>query len=85
MCTELLPPGGYPIAVKYISLVTVYLNNYQKFFFSPTDTQLDNLKNNIKFALKLTLKGSSMFRCEKHHHQGPRYLSLAKVTIVKMS
>jgi len=33
-------------------------------FFSPTDAQLDSLKNKFKFALKLTLKGSYMFRCE---------------------
>jgi len=32
--------------------------------FSPTDAQLDSLKNNIKFALKLILKSSYMFRCE---------------------
>jgi len=32
--------------------------------FSPTDGQLDSLKNNFKFALKLTLKRSYMFRCE---------------------
>jgi hypothetical protein len=38
--------------------------------FSPTDAQLDSLKNNFKFALKLTLKGAYMFRCEKHHSQG---------------
>jgi len=32
--------------------------------FSPTDAQLDSLKNNFKFALKFTLKSSYMFRCE---------------------
>ena len=47
--------------------------------FSPTDAQLDKLKNNFKFALKLILKGSYMFRCEKHHPQGAHCLSLAKV------
>jgi hypothetical protein len=25
MCTELLPPGGYPVAVKYIISYTMYL------------------------------------------------------------
>jgi hypothetical protein len=54
--------------------------------FSPTDAQLDSLKNNFKFALKLTLKCPYMFRCAKHHHhQGSHYLSLAKVTVVKIS
>ena len=56
-----------------------------KVFFSPTDAQLDNLKNNFKFALKLTSKDSYMFRCEKRHPQGAHYLILAKVTVVKMS
>jgi len=32
--------------------------------FSPTDAQLDSLKNNFKFALKLTLKTSYVFRCK---------------------
>jgi len=54
-------------------------------FLSQTDAQLDNIKNNFKFVLKLTLKSSYMFRCEKHHHQGAHYLSLAKVTSVKMN
>ena len=30
------------------------------------------------------LKGSYMFRFEKHHPQGAHYLSLAKVTTVKI-
>jgi hypothetical protein len=47
------------------------------FFPPPTDAQSDSLKNNFKFALKLTLKGSYMFRREKHHHYGAYYLSLA--------
>jgi hypothetical protein len=63
---------------------TAHLDNYQG-FFSPTDAQLDNLKNNFKFALKFTLKSSYMFRCEKRHPQGAHNLSLAKVTVVKMS
>jgi hypothetical protein len=53
--------------------------------FSPTDAQLHSLKNNLKFALKLTLKGSYMFRYEKRHPQGAHCLSLAEVAIVKMS
>jgi hypothetical protein len=53
--------------------------------FSPTDAQLDSLKNNFKFALKLALKGCYMFRCEKHHPRGAHCLSLAEVTVVKMS
>ena len=43
---------------------TAYLDNYQSFFSPPTDAQLDVLKNNFKFALKLILKSSYMFRRE---------------------
>ena len=32
--------------------------------FSPTDAKLNSLKNNFKFALKLTLKSSYMFWCK---------------------
>jgi len=41
---------------------TVHLDNNQ--VFSPTDAQLDNIKNNYNFAIKLTLKSSYKFRCE---------------------
>jgi hypothetical protein len=76
-----------------LSLATSYLFNRSQTnmqltlskFYSPTDAQLDSVKNNFKFALKLTLKGCYMFRCEKHHPRGAHYLSLAKFTIVKMS
>jgi len=30
VCTELLPPGGYPIAVKYIILRFSMLNHYRR-------------------------------------------------------
>ena len=38
---------------------TVHLDDDQSFL--PADAQLDSLKNNFKFALKLTLKSSYMF------------------------
>jgi hypothetical protein len=41
----------------------VHLHKYQS-FFSQTDAQLDSLKNNLNFALKLTLNSFYMFRCE---------------------
>jgi hypothetical protein len=53
-------------------------------FFSPTDAQLDSLKNKYKFALKLTLKSSYMFRC-KTPPSGSTLSELAKVTVVEMS
>jgi hypothetical protein len=43
------------------------------------------LKTILNLTLKLTLKGSYMFRCEEHHPQGAHYLSLAKVIIVNWS
>jgi hypothetical protein len=62
----------------------MHLDNYQSFFL-PTDVQLDRLKKTFRFALKLALEGSHMFRCEKHHPEGTNCLSVAKVTIVEMS
>jgi hypothetical protein len=53
--------------------------------FSTTDPQVDSLKNNFKFSLKLTLKGCYIFRREKHRPEGANHLSLAKVTVVKVS
>jgi len=47
--------------------------------------QLDSIKNNFKFALKLTLKHPYVFRCKTPSSQRAQCLSLAKVTIVKMS
>jgi len=44
-----------------------------KFFFLPTDAQLDNLKNNFKSALKLTLKSSYMFRCKTPSSGSPLF------------
>jgi len=44
---------------------------------------LDSLKK-FKFELKFTLKIPICFGV-KHHPQGPHCLSLAKVTVVKMS
>jgi len=47
---------------KFSALETKHRNVIN--VFSPTDAKLNSLKNNIKFALKLTLKSSYMFRCE---------------------
>jgi len=41
--------SGLKKIVKYFDVHTVRLDNYQR-FFSPTDAQLDSLKNNLKFA-----------------------------------
>jgi ssDNA-specific exonuclease RecJ len=55
----------------------VHLDHDQSFL--TTDAKLDSLKN-FKFALK-----TPTYFDVKHHHQEAHYLSLAKVTIVKMS
>jgi hypothetical protein len=44
--------------------------------FSPTDAQLDRLKNNFKFALKLILKTPTCFGT-KHHPQGAHMATYA--------
>jgi len=49
-------------AHHFFNIHTVQLDNYQS--FPPTDAQLDSLKNNFKFALKLTLESFYMFRCK---------------------
>jgi hypothetical protein len=50
---------------KYLATVyLLYKRAELSKFLSPTDAQLDSLKNNFKVALKLTLKSSYMFRCE---------------------
>jgi hypothetical protein len=46
---------GVSVVVKGLQPRT--LHQIIKVFFSPTDAQLDSLKNKFKFALKFTLKG----------------------------
>jgi len=54
-----------PYVTRHSTLpILLYMYNLSVNVFSPTDAQLDSLKNNIKFALKLTLKSCYMFRCE---------------------
>jgi len=51
--------------------------------FSPTDAQLDTLKNNFNFALQLTLKSSYMFRCENTIIREHAVYSLLKLRLLK--
>jgi hypothetical protein len=51
--------------------------------FSPTDGQLDSLKNNFNFALKLTLQSSYMFRCENTIIREHTVWSLLKLQLLK--
>jgi len=50
--------------VNKLFIVAIKHNSRIIKVFSPTDAQLDSLKNNFKFALKFTLKSSYMFRCK---------------------
>jgi hypothetical protein len=58
-----------------------HLDNYQN-FFPPTDTQLGSLKNNFKFASKLTLKLCYMFRCEKQNCNFSKAQKMCSLRIV---
>jgi hypothetical protein len=75
--------GGYEShrsVNEYTNLPGIYQN-----FFPPSDSQLDSRKSNFKFPMKLTLKVSNLFRYKTPSSGSTPYLSLAKVTIVKMS
>ena len=61
------------------------LMELSRFFFFRQLMRNWTVLKEIKFALKLSLKGSYKFRVEKHHPQGAHYLGLAKVTVVKMN
>jgi hypothetical protein len=49
MCTELLPPGGYPIAVKYIIFQMKYIGYYSQ----TTDGRLSSTQTNTKVNCEL--------------------------------
>ena len=55
---------------------------YQSFFL-PTDAQLDSLKNNFKFALKLTLKTPTCFGVKHHHIREHTVWALLKLQLLK--
>jgi len=49
-------------------------------FYSPTDAQLNCLKNSFKFTLKLTLK-QLQHVCVNHHHQGAHYSDVTETCL----
>jgi hypothetical protein len=61
---------------------TVHLDNYQS-FFTPTDAQLNCLKKNLKFTLKLTLK-QLLHISVQTPSSGNTLFELANVTVVKI-
>ena len=54
-----------------------------KFSYSPNDAQVDGLKDNFKFTLKLTLKQLRHVSVQSHHHQGAHYSCLLKLQLLK--
>ena len=52
-------------------------------FFSPTDAQVNCLKKNLKFTLKLTLKQLRHVSVQSRHHQGAHYSCLLKLQLLK--
>jgi hypothetical protein len=56
---------------------------WSKFFYSPTDAQVNCLKSNLKFTLKLTLKQLRHLSVQSHHHQGVHYSCLMRLQLLK--
>jgi hypothetical protein len=54
-----------------------------KFFYSPTDAQVNCLKTILKFTLKLTLKQLRHVSVQSHHHQEAHYSCLRKLQLLK--
>ena len=46
---------------------------YQSIFYSPTDAQVNCLKDNLKFTLQFTLKQFRHVSVQSHHHQSLIY------------
>jgi len=51
-----------------------------KVFYSPTDAQVNCLKNSIKIYIKT----APTFSVQSHHHQGAHYPCLLKLHFVKI-
>jgi hypothetical protein len=52
------------------------------FFYSPTDAQLNCLKNNFKIYIKIDIKTAPICFCAVTPSSGRALLVLAKVTVV---
>ena len=61
------------------------MKTYQKFFYSPTDAQVDCLKNNFKICIKIDNKTTPTCFGAVTPSSGSALLVLAKVTIVKIA
>jgi hypothetical protein len=47
MCTELLPPGGYPIAVKYIIYLIISYHKQKTLYCTNQDTHTHTLTEQL--------------------------------------
>jgi hypothetical protein len=65
-----------PLTIKTLNLVT-------KFFYSPTDAQVNCLKNNLKIHIKIDIKTAPTCFGAVTPSSGSALLVLAKVTVVK--
>jgi len=54
-----------------------------KFFYSPTDVQVNCRKTILKFTLKLTLKQLRHVSVQSHHHHEAYYSCLLKLQLLK--
>ena len=56
-----------------------------KFFYSPTDVQVNCLKNNFKIYVKINIKTAPTCFAAVTQSSGSALLVLAKVKVVKMA
>ena len=64
---------------------TVHLDIMKGFSFSPTDAQVNCLKNNIKIDIKIDIKTAPTCFDTVTTSSGSALLLLAKVTVVKIA
>ena len=65
-------------------MLTVYLDII-KVFYSPTDAQVNCLKNNLKFCIKINIKTAPKCFGAITPSSGSALFVLAKVTVVKIA
>jgi hypothetical protein len=58
MCTEQLPPGGYPIAVKYI--ISYHKAHFHSFFCFLLDLTSSCLISNVTNIIKAPLRSTNI-------------------------
>jgi len=70
------------VQVQTLGVKGIYM--LSKFFYSPTDAQVNSLKKQFKkFTLKLILKHLRHVSLQSRHHQGAHYSCLLKLQLLK--